>query len=121
MTQQTGNDRYAGTMPPREEQQAPPADAGGIMHQGKQAGMQMDQQNDRGQQNERREQAGQQSDRSLAGSNRDSSDNQPGEAREKGFGYGAQEGEEMADAPDTSERGYGGASEKREEKIEKED
>jgi len=36
----------------------------------------------------------------------------------EGFGYGAEDGEEMGDAPDASERGYGGAGERRMKKLE---
>jgi hypothetical protein len=35
----------------------------------------------------------------------------------QGLGYGAEDGEEMGDAPDASERGYGGASERRMKKL----
>ncbi|WP_338241736.1 hypothetical protein [Aurantiacibacter hainanensis] len=100
MTQQTGNDRYAGTTPARETQGVQRLYDGAIMEEPKQTGAQMDDQTPRDEDDRRREQAGAQSDR--------------------GFGYGAEGGEEMADAPDASERGYGGATEKREEKIEKE-
>lgn len=103
MTQQTGNDRYAGTTPLRETQGMQRLYDAAIMEEPKQAGAQMDNQTPRDTDevdSKRRQQAGAQSDR--------------------GFGYGAQGGEEMADAPDASERGYGGATEKREEKIEKE-
>ena len=36
----------------------------------------------------------------------------------QGLGYGAEDGEEMGDAPDATERGYGGAGERRMKKIE---
>ncbi|WP_160484308.1 hypothetical protein [Aurantiacibacter rhizosphaerae] len=97
MTDQTGNDRYAGTRPARQSQEQAPMVAGDMMEERKQAGVQMDQQPTREDQESRRKQAGEQSD--------------------KGFGYGAQDGEEMADAPDASERGYGGAAKEREEKL----
>ncbi|WP_120077326.1 hypothetical protein [Aurantiacibacter odishensis] len=101
MNQQTGNDRYAGTTPPRENQEPQMAPEGDAMQQQKQAGAQMENQTHRGDREQRRQQAEQQSD--------------------KGLGYGAQDGEEMADAPDVTERGYGGASEEREEKLDKKD
>lgn len=101
MNQQTGNDRYAGTTSPRENQPPQVAPEGDAMAQQKQAGAQMENQGERKDSEQRRQQAEQQSD--------------------KGLGYGAQDGEEMADAPDATERGYGGASEEREKKLEKKD
>lgn len=101
MNQQTGNDRYAGTRPPRENQPPQATPEAGAMAQQKQTGAQMENQTHRGDRDQRRQQAEQQSD--------------------KGLGYGAQDGEEMADAPDVTERGYGGASEEREEKLDEKD
>lgn len=165
MTDQTGNDRYAGTSPPPRESQ-PEADVRpGTMTQTQQTGTRMQSQSsgtgsagkgssDRGpgetKQSEpkaseqgapmrdapakdapessdqyelntpdtmphdeddevRRKQAGAQSDHS--------SDDLPRD----GFGYGAEDGETMADAPDASERGYGGGAERRKEKVDGED
>ena len=50
----------------------------------------------------RRQQAGEQSDH---------------DPDRNGFGHGAQADEEMADNPEASERGYGGATQRREEKL----
>lgn len=105
MTQQTGNDRYAGTTPNRQTQARQAPSGGAMTGESGQSAVQMDQQTRRGQRDERRQQAGAQSDQGLG---------------ERGFGYGAQDGEEMEDAPDASERGYGGATEKREEKLDDE-
>ena len=142
MTDQTGKDRYAGTTPQSTQQQSQSqsqAQSQGGAQGGSQADLSERQpQGDTGQgqpaaqagstnasetaqagdsqyevntpdrmphdenQARRRQQAGAQSDH---------------EPDRKGFGYGAQDGEEMADAPDASERGYGGASEEREEKL----
>lgn len=98
MTDQTGNDRYAGTTPPRKSQPMREVDAGETMLEPKQAGAQMEQQSRRADREKRREQAGEQSDR--------------------GLGYGAQDGEEMANAPDVTQgdaatRGYGDAEKAR--------
>lgn len=101
MNQLTDQDRYTGTAPPRETQPPPAVPAGAMMTQPKQAGSQLDNQAEPEDSQRRREQAEQQSD--------------------KGLGYGAQDGEEMADAPDVTERGYGGASREREEKLEEDD
>lgn len=106
MTDQTGNERHAGVAPARETQQAQISPIGEMMDQQKQRGTQMDQQTRRDQHEQRRAQAGAQSDQGLG---------------DRGFGYGAQDGEEMKDAPDASERGYGGGGEKREEKIDEDE
>ena len=121
MTKQTGNDRYAGTTPQSSQQQsqsqsqklsendepsvepntadhAETAQAGEVRHE-MNAPEHMPQDEDH---SARRQQASEQSDHDPI---------------RKGFGYGAQDGEEMSDAPDASERGYGGASEEREEKL----
>ncbi len=141
MTDQTGKDRYAGTTPQSTQQQSQSQSqkqSQGVSGGGSQdlSERQPDGQAGQGQptpqpgsanvsetaqaggsqyevntpdrmphdenQAKRRQQAGAQS------------DHQPDP---KGFGYGAQDGEEMADAPDASERGYGGASEEREKKL----
>lgn len=146
MTDQTGNDRYAGTTPQSSQQQsqvqsqsqtqgqpkgdgptqpkaqadAPPAQAQAPKQpdaannvQPAQAGSSQyeintpDKMPHDEDQARRRQQAGEQSDHNPDDKNPDN----------KGFGYGAQDGEEMADAPDASERGYGGAGEAREKKL----
>ncbi len=119
MTEQTGNDRYAGTSAPQRQSQSQPAiNQHNVMGSEKQAGAQLEspQNQPRDQDDDaRRQQAGAQSD--------------------KGFGYGAEDGDEMAEAPDAStdgnsqddggdapkpsDRGYGGAAEEREEKLDK--
>ena len=128
MTDQTGNDRYAGTRPqsaqsqsqgqsqsqshgqsPRQSPDQPvqqPASAGSP--QTRQAGGPQYEVNtpDRMPHDEdqakRRQQAGEQSDH---------------DPDRKGTGNGAQDDEETADAPEASERGYGGATQAREEKL----
>jgi hypothetical protein len=99
MTQQTGNDLYLGTTPPRKSQEPQQPPAGEMMLEPKQAGMQMDNQTRRANREQRRQQAGQQSDQGLGDSGRD---------------YSAQDGEDAADA---NKRGYGDGAEMREEKL----
>ncbi|MFB0612201.1 hypothetical protein [Aurantiacibacter poecillastricola] len=125
MTDQTGHDRYAGTTPPqRQSQSQAPASGSVMMSQKQQQGVQLDENekqppksSDQYELNTpenmphdedddaRRQQAGKQS------------DHREDEMPKEGFGYGAEDGETMADAPDASERGYGGATERREEKV----
>lgn len=57
-------------------------------------------------------------DREAEAKSREQAEAQSGEQSAiKGLGYGASDGEEMADAPDASERGYGGAGEERERRA----
>jgi|GEM_PF-3341552 len=89
MTDTAEKESYAGIAPPRknqEPQQMPEAEP---MLEPKQAGMQMDNQSPRKDREQRRQQAGQQSDQGLI---------------ERGLGYGAEDGEEMEEAPDVTQR-----------------
>ena len=88
MNQQTGNDRYSGTMPPPQNQKLPEILAADAMTEPVQAGAQMDNQTQPGDSDKRRQQAARQSD--------------------QGLGSGTQ---------DAANRGYGDASENREEKL----
>ena len=91
MNQQTGNDRYSGTTPPRENQQIHQTPEASVMTQAKQAGAQMDNQTPPDNSEERRQQAARQSDQGLGSGTKDAED-----------------------------RGYGDASEEREEKLDDE-
>lgn len=97
MTQQTGNDRYAGTAPPRKNQEPQQPPAGEMMLEPKQAGMQMDNQTRRANREQRRQQAGQQSDQGLGDS---------------GHGYSAPDDEQGLDTG-----GYGDAGPMRKSKL----
>lgn len=104
MNQQTGNDRYAGTTPPRENQQPQSTPQADLMTQAKQAGSQMDNQSVPSDTQQRREQAGQQSDQGLTDGGKTHAD-----------------GDEASDAPEPSQRGYGGATKEREDKLDADD